>query len=66
MQKAGLDPEVVLQSIEAGAAGSWTLSNLAPRMLKENFEPGFFIKHFIKDMSIAKKNSESMGLKTQA
>ena len=63
-QKAGLDPEVVLQSIEAGAAGSWTLSNLAPRMLKENFEPGFFIKHFIKDMSIAKKNSESMGLKT--
>ena len=63
-KKAGLDPKTVLKSIEAGAAGSWTLSNLAPRMLDENFEPGFFIKHFIKDMTIAKENSEKMDLNT--
>lgn len=63
-KKAGLDAKTVLKSIEAGAAGSWTLSNLAPRMLDENFEPGFYIKHFIKDMTIAKENSEKMKLKT--
>lgn len=52
-EKAGLDPETVLQSIGAGAAGSWSLSNLAPRMIKGDFEPGFYVKHFIKDMTIA-------------
>ena len=52
-EKAGLDPATVLQSIEAGAAGSWTLSNLAPRMIKGDFGPGFYVKHFIKDMDIA-------------
>lgn len=57
---AGLDPENVLKSISAGAAGSWSLSNLAPRMLKEDFEPGFYVKHFLKDMSIAIEEAEQM------
>ncbi|WP_438503644.1 NAD(P)-dependent oxidoreductase [Ectobacillus ponti] len=59
---AGLDPEQVLQSIATGAAGSWSLSNLAPRMLQGNFEPGFYIKHFIKDMKIALDEAERMKL----
>jgi 3-hydroxyisobutyrate dehydrogenase len=63
-EKAGLDPSVVLQSISAGAATSWSLSNLAPRMLKGDFEPGFYIKHFIKDMGIAIQSAENMGLDT--
>jgi 3-hydroxyisobutyrate dehydrogenase len=63
-QKSGLDPETVLKSIASGAAGSWSLSNLAPRMIKGNFEPGFFIKHFIKDMNIALDEAEKMGMET--
>ena len=59
-EKAGLDPESVLKSITTGAAGSWSLSNLAPRMLKGNFEPGFYIKHFIKDMKIALDEAAGM------
>lgn len=51
--RAGLDVERVLQSVSSGAAGSWSLSNLAPRMLSGDFEPGFFVEHFIKDMGIA-------------
>ncbi|KAA0548170.1 NAD(P)-dependent oxidoreductase [Bacillus sp. BGMRC 2118] len=61
-EKSGLDPEKVLQSISAGAAGSWSLSNLAPRMLKGNFEPGFYVKHFIKDMKIAIEEAEKMDI----
>lgn len=63
-KKAGLDPETVLQSIGQGAAGSWTLNNLGPRMIAGNFEPGFYVKHFIKDMTIAKSSSTEMGLET--
>ncbi|WP_134700575.1 NAD(P)-dependent oxidoreductase [Ammoniphilus sp. YIM 78166] len=63
-KKAGLDPALVLQSIGAGAAGSWSLNNLAPRMMAGNFEPGFYIKHFIKDMNIALQAAEEMGLMT--
>lgn len=63
-KKAGLDPLNVLKSIEAGAAGSFSLSNLAPRMLKGDFEPGFYVKHFIKDMNIALQAAEEMGLMT--
>jgi 3-hydroxyisobutyrate dehydrogenase len=63
-KRAGLDAETVLKCIEAGAAGSWSLSNLAPRMIKGNFEPGFFVKHFVKDMDIALSESEAMGLDT--
>ncbi|WP_059169961.1 NAD(P)-dependent oxidoreductase [Bacillus sp. FJAT-27445] len=61
-KKAGLDPENVLKSISTGAAGSWSLSNLAPRMLKGDFEPGFYIKHFLKDMRIALEEAEKMGM----
>ncbi|MDP5274134.1 NAD(P)-dependent oxidoreductase [Chengkuizengella axinellae] len=59
---SGLDPEKVLQSISSGAAGSWSLSNLAPRIINEDFEPGFFVKHFIKDMGIALNEANSMGM----
>lgn len=59
---AGLDPETVLASISTGAAGSWSLSNLAPRMLQEDFKPGFYVKHFLKDMDIALKEAEAMQL----
>lgn len=61
-QKSGLDPEKVLQSITTGAAGSWALSNLAPKMLKGDFEPGFYIKHFLKDMKIALEEAEKMNM----
>ncbi|WP_211749765.1 NAD(P)-dependent oxidoreductase [Paenibacillus sp. Marseille-Q4541] len=61
---SGLDPETVLKSIETGAAGSWSLSNLAPRMIADDFEPGFFVKHFIKDMGIALSSAKEMGLQT--
>lgn len=63
-EKAGLDPEQVLGSIASGAAGSWSLANLAPRMIKGDFEPGFYIKHFIKDMNIAIESAEAMGMDT--
>ena len=62
-EQAGLDPERVLTSISSGAAGSWSLSNLAPRMLKDDFEPGFYVKHFLKDMDIALTEAEEMNLK---
>lgn len=61
-KKSGLNPETVLESISSGAAGSWSLSNLAPRMLKGDFAPGFYVKHFIKDMRIALDSAEEMGL----
>jgi 3-hydroxyisobutyrate dehydrogenase len=60
--KAGLDLETMLQSISGGAAGCWTLNNLAPRVLKRNFDPGFFVEHFIKDMGIALDEADRMGL----
>lgn len=61
-EKAGLAPDNVLKSISTGAAGSWSLSNLVPRMLKGDFEPGFYIKHFIKDMRIALEEAEKMDM----
>lgn len=63
-QKAGLDPNQVLESISGGAAGSFSLSNLAPRMIKGDFAPGFYVKHLIKDIKIALESAEEMGLKT--
>ncbi|AHI55505.1 NAD(P)-dependent oxidoreductase [Listeria ivanovii] len=61
-EKAGLNPSRVLESISGGAAGSWSLTNLIPRVLKDDFSPGFFIKHFIKDMGIAISEAQQMGL----
>jgi 3-hydroxyisobutyrate dehydrogenase len=60
--KAGLDLNVVLQSVGSGAAGSWSLNNLGPRMIAGNFEPGFFVEHFLKDMGIALAESRRMNL----
>jgi len=61
-KKSGLDTGRVLSSISGGAAGSWSLSNLAPRILAGNFAPGFFVKHFIKDMRIALEEADRMGM----
>lgn len=61
-QAAGLDPRKVLDSIETGAAGSWSLSRLAPRIMEGDFEPGFYVKHFIKDMGIALEAAKEMKL----
>jgi 3-hydroxyisobutyrate dehydrogenase len=60
--KAGLDLETVMQSVASGAAGSWSLSNLGPRIIAGNFDPGFFVEHFIKDMGIALEETKRMGL----
>jgi 3-hydroxyisobutyrate dehydrogenase len=58
--KAGLDLPVMLSSISGGAAACWSLDNLAPRILRRDFEPGFFVDHFIKDMSIALEEARRM------
>ena len=60
-RKTGLDIKTMLDSISAGAAGSWQMSNMAPRMLKGDFNPGFFIKHYIKDMNIATEEGREAG-----
>ncbi len=60
--RAGLDLDVVLQSVGSGAAGSWSLNNLGPRIIAGNFEPGFFVEHFLKDMGIALAESRRMNL----
>jgi 3-hydroxyisobutyrate dehydrogenase len=60
--KAGLNLETMLASITAGAAACWTLTNLAPRILERNFDPGFLVDHFLKDMGIALDEARRMGL----
>ncbi len=61
-ESAGLDVQRMLDSISSGAAGSWQMTNMAPRILKGDLGPGFFIKHFIKDMEIAKEEAQEMDL----
>jgi 3-hydroxyisobutyrate dehydrogenase len=60
--RSGLDMEKVLQSVSDGAAGSWSLTNLAPRILKKDFAPGFMIEHFIKDLGIILEEAQRMEL----
>lgn len=60
--RAGLNAETVIQSVGSGAAGSWTINELGPRMLKRDFEPGFFVEHFIKDLGIALEEAARMHL----
>ena len=60
--RAGLDLETVMQSVASGAAGSWSLANLGPRMIANNFDPGFFVEHFMKDMGIALAEANRMNL----
>ena len=57
-----LEPHQVLAAIGGGAAGSWQLSNNAPKMLAGDFQPGFFVKHFLKDLTIALESANSIGL----
>ncbi len=63
-KKAGLDQKRVIENIGQGAAGSWSLNNLAPRIINQDFSPGFYVKHFIKDIGIALESAQAMGLKT--
>jgi len=60
--RAGLDLEAVMASVGSGAAGSWSLLNLGKRIMNDDFDPGFFVEHFVKDMGIALEESERMGL----
>lgn len=60
--RAGLDLDAVLASVSSGAAGSWSLSNLAPRVLKGDFAPGFYVEHFVKDLGIALDDAERLRL----
>tara|TARA_B100000809_G_scaffold264655_1_gene321066 strand:- start:460 stop:1368 length:909 start_codon:yes stop_codon:yes gene_type:complete len=60
--RAGLDLPTVMESVASGAAGSWSLSNLAPRVIDNNFDPGFFVEHFIKDMGIALAEAKRMNI----
>lgn len=61
-ERAGLDPTNVLKSITAGSANSWSLANYGPRIIAANYSPGFFVKHFIKDMNIALEEAANMGI----
>ncbi len=61
-RRAGLDPAAVQTTIAGGAAGSWAMSNLAPRALAENFAPGFYVKHILKDMRIALESAAELKL----
>jgi 3-hydroxyisobutyrate dehydrogenase len=60
--RSGLDPVEVLKSVSSGAAGSWSLTNLAPRVLNNDFAPGFYVEHFVKDMGIALEEARRMNL----
>lgn len=60
--KAGLDLHKVIESVGSGAAGSWAINNLGPRILKRDFDPGFFVEHFIKDMGIALEEAKRMNI----
>jgi 3-hydroxyisobutyrate dehydrogenase len=61
-QQSGLDPALVLQSVSMGAAGSWSLTNLTPRILRGDFNPGFFVDHLVKDLGIAIEEAQSLKL----
>lgn len=60
--RAGMDMKEIIEVIGKGAAGSWSINNLGPRIAEGNFDPGFYIKHFIKDMGIALEEAARMGL----
>ncbi|ETV88444.1 hypothetical protein, variant 1 [Aphanomyces astaci] len=60
--KSGLDLNEAIAAVGAGAAGSWSINNMGPRIAKRDFNPGFMVEHFLKDMGIALKESQAMGL----
>ncbi|KAG1701445.1 hypothetical protein DVH05_010752 [Phytophthora capsici] len=61
-KKSGLDMDEAIRAVSAGAAGSWSISNMGPRIAKRDFDPGFFVEHFVKDMGIALKEAGRMNL----
>jgi len=61
-KQAGLNCETLIAAIRPGAAGCWTLDNLAPRIINDDFAPGFMVDHFIKDLGIAVKEADTMAL----
>lgn len=65
-ERAGLDLEKVIQTVGGGSAANWSLANYAPRILKEDYSPGFFVKHFIKDLKIALDEGDKMGISLPA
>lgn len=60
--KVGLDEKAVIDIVGKGAASSWLINNLGPRIVEGNYDPGFYVEHFIKDMGIALREAESAGL----
>ena len=60
--RAGLDPDEIIDVIGKGAAACWSINNLGRRIVKKNFDPGFFVKHFVKDMGIALAEARAMNL----
>jgi len=60
--KVGLDQQAVINIIGQGAAASWSINTLGPRIVQGNFDPGFFVEHFVKDMGIALKEAEALNL----
>lgn len=61
-KNAGVDPNIVLQAISGGAAGSWQVSNNGPKILTENYDPGFYIHHFIKDLTLVEEEAGKAGI----
>ena len=61
-KEKGLDLQVLFDSVSTGAAGGSQLTNQGAKIINGNYDPGFFIKHFIKDMKLAKEEAESAGL----
>lgn len=61
-RRAGLDATKVIESVGGGAAGSWSMNNLGPRIVRGDYEPGFYVEHFIKDLSIALDEAGRMGI----
>lgn len=59
-KKVGLDVQTMLDTISQGAAGSWQMSNMAPRILNGDFNPGFFLKHYVKDLRIALAQADDL------
>jgi 3-hydroxyisobutyrate dehydrogenase len=61
-EKAGLDMQAVIDIIGKGAASSWSINTLGPRIAQGDFRPGFYVEHFIKDMGIALREAAAMGI----
>lgn len=59
---AGLDVAKVIEQVGSGAAGNWSLANYSPRILTDDYSPGFFVKHFIKDLKIALEEADKLGV----